>query len=224
MEKIFFDTFIEAKTSKQRSPKKDSSGKSQRHVKKEIGIECNKIMALTTAGGSGKSPLLYVDGYETPLQLPDLSFDEARAKIEEFTKRKEFIIDYFAGNVFLTVEGDEKRYRVLVNKQWVQTLRETTGEIVFRNGQKLEGLSDEGMKRYSIAAEEEDKKFQQILNTTNTLLSSVSKRDFENKVKKIKEELQPIDDVLNMNGCLSFINIIVNLILTVLVIILLLRL
>lgn len=224
MEKIFFDTFVESKLSKKRREKKDTPEKSQRHIKKEIGIECNKIMALTTAGGSGKYPLLYVEGYPAPLELPDMNFDTAQAQIEEFAKRKEFNMDYLAGNVFLRIGNEDRRFKVLVNKRWVKTARETTGEIVLSDGQILKGLTDEDIRQYINAAEEEDKKFRKIADLTRKILLSAPKKEFENRLKKVKEEFQPIDDAMSLNGCLSIISIILNLVLTILVIILLFRL
>ena len=131
MNKIQFTTYDKRHSDKERKPKID------------VSFAINEIMALTTARGPGKWPVLYVTDYSEPLELPDQSFVDVKAKLIEAS-----LSEYKNVNKFIPVGQ-----WVLVNYDRVFQVRKISGEIVFYDDTILDKLGEKALTEFESQVE-----------------------------------------------------------------------
>lgn len=135
MNKIQFTTYDKRHSNKDKDRK--------RKPKIEVSFEVNEIMALTTARGAGKWPFLYVIDYSEPLELPEQSFAEVKAKLMEASLR-----EYQNVNKFISVGQ-----WCLVNYDRVYQVKKISGEIVFFDNTILDQLDEHSLAEFESQVE-----------------------------------------------------------------------
>ncbi len=136
MKKIQFTTYDKRLSDKAKEDRKRKS-------KIEVCFEINEIMALSTALGTGKWPFLYVTDYREPLELPEQSFIDVKAKLIEAS-----LSEYQNVNKFIPIGQ-----RVLVNYDKVFQVRKISGEIVFFDNTILDKLDEKSLAEFESQVE-----------------------------------------------------------------------
>lgn len=159
------------------------------------------IMAITTAGGTGKSPLLYVDGYAEPLALHGRNFEDCVKELNE--------VGLDNMTVFI-IFGEKRKTKTAVNYKWVKTMKKTTGQILFNNGRTLQLTGDE--KNIEEDIDEYNAKYAEIQNRILSVSKQLSqlavqtyRKESNNNLVKLKKIVSPIEDSVNMVGCVGLL-------------------
>ena len=199
-----------------KNPKqKDKNRKS----KKEIDIAIDKIMALTTAKaltptpGGGKWPLLYVDDFSEPLELPDQSFDKIKDKLIAASRS-----EYQNVNKFICVGA-----KVLVNYDRVYQINKLSKEIIFWDNRTLDDLDVEMLTEYErLAAIEHEKACYNNQEGTRLYLEGIKQKFVDQEYKRSNKFARrfikiPVNDKLVVIGFLILINIVLSFILIIMI-------
>ena len=210
MKKIQFTTYDKRLSDKDKDRK--------RKPKTEVSFAINEIMALTTARGTGKWPVLYVTDYSEPLELPEQSFVDVKAKLIETS-----LSEYKNVNKFIPVGQ-----WVLVNYEKVFQVKYLSGQIVFWDNRTLDGFDAEVLTEYEELSGIEHKKACDLQKDgTRLYLENIAKRIQESSDKrsnKFTRLFGTLDDKMVATGFLTLINIVLSIILIILIVLLLYKL
>lgn len=197
------------------SPRKEGK---KRKPKIEIEFAINEIMALTTARGEGKWPKLFVSNYSKPLELPDQSFGDTKAKLIRAS-----LTQYQNINKFIPVGST-----VLVNYEKVFQVRKLSGEIILFDDRILDGFDAEMLAEYERLSEIEHKKLcEQSREGTRMYLERLAKWQQEETYKRANKFTRifgTLDDKMAIYGFLVIINIVLSILLIIMIGILLYKL